>query len=106
MQVLQCGAGLGARLLDQPGAQLPVVRQRVGGTSGSVQGKHELGGDAFVHVLLFRQREQLGQHLGVSAAAQRDVDAVEPGGDALSLETGAHRSQPRGFQAGERLTAP
>ncbi|HEU5161190.1 MAG TPA: hypothetical protein VFU43_29615 [Streptosporangiaceae bacterium] len=106
VQPPQRQAGVGAQLLGQPRPDPLEVRQRVGLAAAPVQAEQQLTGEPFV------QREeggaigQLPQEAGVPAAGERQVIAVQFGGEPRRVERGPFRVQPWGVEGGERLPPP
>jgi hypothetical protein len=99
-------AGLGALLVDQPAAGLPVQAQRIGRPAGPVQRSHLVRGEGLVQRVLGEQLMQLADQVGVPAELHLALDPVQDGRAALLLQAVAHPGHPVAAHPGQRLAAP
>ena len=81
-------AGLDAQLLAKHTAQFLVGAQRFGLASATVEGKHQLGGEALAQGLGGHQRLELAHQVGVTSERQRGLDALLGGPETTLLEAG------------------
>jgi hypothetical protein len=106
VQVPQRGSRIAAELVDQPLAQQPVVRERVGLPAAPVPRDHQLPGQALVQRVLGRRGRQLRQQPRVLPPAQRDVVAVQLRREPLGFQPLPHAAEPVAFHVGEGGAPP
>ena len=106
MQVGQRRPGLGALLLDQAAARLPVQAEGVSGPAAAVQGGHLVRDERLVQRILGEQMVQFTDQAGVPAQRQLTLDALQEGRPALLFEAVAHPRHPVAVDTCQRGTAP
>ena len=82
LELLQLTSGFDAELLDQGPAGGAVGVQRLGLSSGAVEGEHELRSRSFAQRLLGDKALELADHLGVPSPLEVSLDAVLESGEA------------------------
>ena len=82
LELLQRSSGFDAELLDEGPAGGSVGVQRLGLSSGAVEGEHELRSRSFAQRLLGDKALELADHLGVPSPLEVGLDAVLESGEA------------------------
>ena len=91
------------RVPRRAGAGCGEDAQGIGRAAAPAEGQHQLPGELVVQRLRFGPVGQAGQQAGVPPGGQRDVVAVEFGGEPLAVEHLADLGQPGGVEGAERL---
>ncbi len=94
MQLAQGRPWLGALLIDQAAAGLPVEAQRVTRPATPVQGGHLVGDEGLVQGILGEQVVQFTDQVGVPAERQLTLDALEDARPAFLFEAVPHPCYP------------
>ena len=106
VQLGQQRARLGALLVDQAGADVPVEAQRLTRPAGPVQRRHLVRGEGLVQRVLGQQLMELADQVGVPAQLQLALDPLQDGRPAFLREAVAHPRHPVTADPRERLAAP
>jgi hypothetical protein len=106
VQLGQHRPGLGALLVDELAAGVPVQAERLTRPAAPVQRGHLVRDERLVQRVLREQVAELTDQVGVLAEIQLALDPLQDGGPALLFQAGPHPRHPVAADPGERLAAP
>ncbi len=106
MHLLKCATLVDAQLGGEPGAYLPIVRERLPGTAAAIQGEHELRRQALVEWMLVDLGGEIAEQRSMLAEAQPKIGQVPLGRDPFGLQGIACGVGPGRVQAAQCRAAP
>jgi len=84
----ECRRRLEADVIDEREASRPVGVERIGLTSGVVEGEDQLGAEALIQWLLLHEALELSGQLSVASAGEIGVDPISQAATSQPLEPG------------------
>ena len=97
---------LGALLLDEAAADIPVQAEGLTGPAASVEGRHLVRDERLIQRVLGQQVVKLADQVAVPAQLQLALDALQDGRPAFLLEAVPHPCHPVAANPRERLAVP